>query len=297
MVKYKFTQDLIYSQVFSFEILNFFDLISTDDNLQWIIKYFNILLDNNNLISTKFNMHHIIPCFVFKDKNHKTRKDTQKLADTIKGNLIKLSIYNHMLAHFYLWKIFNNESSRLAIHIVFFKKNISHLSENKIKKIAKIQEEYRKSTLSKEERKEHILFSKKNYRNNNHKSIADYNLNYRLHPCFDPIRNEYCTQHTLEARKYRNKELYKNIKIKECLIKTDETKNLINEIKESKIILEEERWNIIQSSNINFQKEGWGKELSKLFGIPYNDCGIYVKRHFPNFYKTCYVYSSIKKKN
>lgn len=40
----KFTENLIYSQVFSFEVLNYYDSISTKENINWIIKYFNLLI-------------------------------------------------------------------------------------------------------------------------------------------------------------------------------------------------------------------------------------------------------------
>ena len=59
--------------------------------------------------------------------------------------------------------------------------------------------------------------------------------------------------------------------------------------------LEDERWSIIQNSNIDFSKFGWVKEISVLFGIAENKAGKYIKRHFPDFYKTCYRRKSIIK--
>ena len=50
----------------------------------------------------------------------------------------------------------------------------------------------------------------------------------------------------------------------------------------------DERWAIIQNSNIDFSKIGWSKELSKLFGIEANRVRDYVKRNFPDFYEKCY---------
>ena len=284
----KFTENLIYSQVFSFEVLNYYDSISTKENINWIIKYFNLLIKNENINSEKFDIHHIIPCSLFKDKNHKTRKETEKLANDINGNKIKLSYKNHIIAHYFLWKIFpNNEDTRRPIYFMLNKLDFKHLTENEIIKFAEIQEECKKANMTKEERKEQLKESKKTYRQNNHKPIAEYNADYRLLPCFDPIIGDCCTQHTLEARIYRHKDLYENITVKNCLIKDDV---LINEFKMSKNILENERWKIIQNSNIDFRKQGWATELSKLFGISYLDCGIYVKRHYPDFYKTCYLY-------
>ena len=53
--------------------------------------------------------------------------------------------------------------------------------------------------------------------------------------------------------------------------------------------LEQERWEIIQNSGINFQKFGWVIEISKLFGVATNRGGKYIRKHFPQFYETCYV--------
>ena len=52
--------------------------------------------------------------------------------------------------------------------------------------------------------------------------------------------------------------------------------------------LKNERWEIIQSSNIDFSKFGWVKEISKLFGIAENRAGKYIEKNFPDFYKTCF---------
>ncbi len=52
--------------------------------------------------------------------------------------------------------------------------------------------------------------------------------------------------------------------------------------------LEDERWNIIQNSNIDFSKYGWVKEISKKFNVAGNKGGKYIKKHFPDFYNTCY---------
>ena len=53
--------------------------------------------------------------------------------------------------------------------------------------------------------------------------------------------------------------------------------------------LEQKRWEIIQNSGIDFQKFGWVIEISKLFGIATNKSSYYIRKHFPQFYKTCYV--------
>ena len=75
--------------------------------------------------------------------------------------------------------------------------------------------------------------------------------------------------------------------------KAEEKKNkkIKNKIRKSNMDkeLEKERWKIIQNSNIDFQKFGWVIEISKLFGISTNRGGKYIRKHFPEFYKTCYV--------
>lgn len=118
----KFTENLIYFQVFSFEVLNYFDSIATEENVDWIDKYFDVLMKSENITAEKFNMHHIRPCCTFKDKAHKTRQETQELADVFNGNLIKLSIYNHLFAHFYLWKIFNTKDLKKGYSIYVWRK-------------------------------------------------------------------------------------------------------------------------------------------------------------------------------
>ena len=43
MLREKFTENSIYLQFFSFEVLDYFDSICTDENYKWIVKYFNVL--------------------------------------------------------------------------------------------------------------------------------------------------------------------------------------------------------------------------------------------------------------
>lgn len=47
---------------------------------------------------------------------------------------------------------------------------------------------------------------------------------------------------------------------------------------------ENERWELIQNSNIDFSKYGWVKKVSNLFGISENKAGEYIREHFPKFY-------------
>lgn len=59
------------------EILDYFENLRTEENSEWINKYFNIISDASNITSCKSRGHHIIPCFQFKDDNHKTREETE----------------------------------------------------------------------------------------------------------------------------------------------------------------------------------------------------------------------------
>ena len=88
--------------IFSQEIIDYFENLRTIENSEWIDKYFNVLMKDDNIDAEKFNMHHIRPCCTFKDEEHKNRKQTQKLGDEFNGNLIKLSVYNHFL-HIFIY--------------------------------------------------------------------------------------------------------------------------------------------------------------------------------------------------
>lgn len=139
--------------IFSQEILDYFENLRNKETSKWIDKYFEVLSDSSNINATKFDIHHTISCFAFKDENHKNRRKTKPLADNIKGNLIKLSIYNHILAHYYLWKIFKTENSRTPLILMCNNKHAEILNENQIKHIARIREEYRKKNMSSEEKR------------------------------------------------------------------------------------------------------------------------------------------------
>ena len=175
--------------VFSQEVLSYFESIRTEENSVWIDKYFEYLSDESNLSATKYSGHHIIPCFTFKDETHKNRKETEPLANKIEGNIIKLSVYNHLLAHHCLWKIFENIDSRTSFQRMC-KEDIDNLSENEIKEIAKIQEECAKENVTKEKRakqkkdyyennKEKILKRNKEHYENNKESISKQRKEFR----------------------------------------------------------------------------------------------------------------------
>ena len=160
--------------VFSKEILDYFESIRTEENSEWINKYFEILSDLSNFDAKKFNIHHIRPVFSFKDENHKNRKEAKGLADEFNENRIKLSIYNHILAHYCLWKIFNNWDSKHAVHQLCDINDCEILTETEIKEIARIKEDCTKENVTEEETKEY----QKNYRKVNKERLNEYSKNY-----------------------------------------------------------------------------------------------------------------------
>lgn len=140
--------------VFSTEILSYFESIRNEENGVWIDKYFERLSDESNLVATKYNLHHIRPCCTFKDEEHKNRKETQPLGDAFKGNIIKISVYNHLLAHYCLWKIYDDWDSKNAIQkMCGQKKYIGDLTEDELTEIAKLKEECAKENRTEEEKK------------------------------------------------------------------------------------------------------------------------------------------------
>ena len=150
--------------VFSKEILNYFESIRTEENSEWINKYFDVLSDVSNFDSEKYNQHHIKPCCTFKDENHKNISQTQELGDAFNGNIIKLSVYNHLFAHYYLWKIFDDIDLRTAFKRMCGEgKYIDNLTEDEIREIAKLNEECANENKTEEEYKE---YRKQWYENN-----------------------------------------------------------------------------------------------------------------------------------
>ena len=255
--------------IFSKEVLSYFESLRNEETSEWIDKYFEVLSDKSNPTATKYNLHHIRPCCTFKDKEHKNRKETLKLGDNFNGNIIKVSIYNHLLSHYYLWKIYNDWNSKRAIESMCCQdKYIDDLSEDELKEVAILKEECAKENQTKEERrkyrknwyeknkdkeltkinewteknKDRVKKNKDNWYQKNKERISKESKEHRAEkrikereyrhnnkdkikkrnnrPCYDPIRKDICTFSILRHRKNRNKEIYKNIMISECLIKT-----------------------------------------------------------------------------
>lgn len=305
MLRKKFTENSIYSQFFSFEVLDYFDSISTNENYEWIVKYFDVITKDENKTSKKYNQHHIRPCCTFKDENHKNRTQTQELGDAFNGNIIKLSVYNHLFAHFYLWKIFDTIDLRTAFQRMCGQgKYIDNLTEEELREIATLKEDCAKKNQTEEERKDHqkqwkeehkdeiseyhknrykekkeeilkrqkenrennkeeilkrakiwrdnnkdktaksnkkwyennkedilkrqkekyekdkekVLKRNKKWEDNNKDKVKEYRKELNRRECYDPIKKEPCTYRTLRARKGKNKELYKDVILINCVV-------------------------------------------------------------------------------
>ena len=202
--------------VFSKEVLSYFESIRTEENSVWIDKYFEYLSDEENLRAEKYNGHHIIPCFTFKDETHRTRKETEPLADKIEGNIIELSIYNHLLAHHCLWKIYNNRDSKNTMQrMCGEEKYIDTLTEQELKEIAILKEECAKKNLTEEERKKKKYARVKKYKNSHKQQVSEQGKRYRESHKEEKARydKEY-RRRNKEKIKKKNKENYEKNKDK-----------------------------------------------------------------------------------
>ena len=202
--------------VFSNEVLEYFESIRTEENSAWIDKYFEYLSDESNLSAEKYNGHHIIPCFTFKDETHRTKKETEPLADKVEGNIIELSIYNHLLAHYCLWKIYDNRDSKNTMQrMCGEEKYIDTLTEQELKEIAILKEECAKKNLTEEERKKKKYARVKKYKNSHKQQVSEQGKRYRESHKEEKARydKEY-KRRNKEKIKKKNKENYENNKDK-----------------------------------------------------------------------------------
>lgn len=177
--------------VFSKEILEYFESLRNEETNEWIDKYIEVLSDTSNFDAPKYNIHHIKPVFTFKTKELNTRRKAEKVANKFNENMIKLSIYNHILAHFYLWKIYDNYETKNPLNYLFnTSKTIDELTENELKIVAKLAEDVANTNLTEEEKKENLRkytstrkdknreSTRKSYRKHREKRLA-YNQKYR----------------------------------------------------------------------------------------------------------------------
>lgn len=255
--------------VFSEEVLEYFENLRNEENSEWIDKYFKVLNDASNLGAEKYNLHHIRPCCTFKDDKHKKRNETQSLGDKFKGNIIKLSIYNHVKAHYFLWKIFNDLDSKCSImYLCGLKTNIDNLSEDELNKIALIREECAKTNQTEEERKERernynksdkrkkvsknyyechkneesYIKSQEKYYNSEKAKQRREELNKRRY--FDPKTENYYSHRNIIWRLKEFPQMYENMTINDfrCIsIEDDEYKNWKKQ-KEEESLINKKNW-------------------------------------------------------
>ena len=236
--------------ILSNEVLNYFKSWETKENSEYIKRYKEVLLDSSNLEDNEFDIHHIILAFIFADETHTTRNEMLSVADNIEGERIRLSHNNHILAHYFIWKIFpNEEKARRAVYMMLGKiKNFKNITENEIKSLNEIRSECKQTNLTEEELKERDALYSRNYlKNNKEKVLAtkkkyyyenrdDISKKRKKHYlenkndilrrermknkqlCYDPKEENVCTYNTLYGRKYRNKEKYKDVVLKDCII-------------------------------------------------------------------------------
>ena len=141
--------------VFSKEILEYFESLRNEETNEWVDKYIEVLSDTSNFDAPKYNIHHIKPVFTFKTEELNTRRKAEKIANKFSGNNIKLSIYNHILAHFYLWKIYDNNETKYPLFYLFnTSKTIDELTEDELKIVAELTEDVAKTNLTEEEKRE-----------------------------------------------------------------------------------------------------------------------------------------------
>ena len=205
--------------VFSKEVLSYFESIRNEENSKWIDKYFEYLSNEENLTAEKYNGHHIIPCFTFKDETHRTRKETEPLADKVEGNIIKLSIYNHILVHYFLWKIYDNRDSKNTMQRMCGEgKYIDGLTERELKEIARLKEDCAKTNQTEEERKERQKkkYNKANiYKKSHKKQISEQGKRYReSHKEEISKKGKIYRENNKEKIKKKNKENYEKNKDK-----------------------------------------------------------------------------------
>lgn len=199
--------------------MNYFDSITTEENFEWIEKYFDVLMKDENVTAEKFNIHHIRPCCTFKTNSRTKRTETKPLADIFNGNLIKLSVYNHIFAHYYLWKIFNNRDLKNAFQRMCGQgKYVDNLTEDELKDMARLKEECAKKNIGKtaskkkysDNNKEKIKKSRKKYKINNKEKIEEYNKNYNKSDKKKKVSKNYYERHKNEESYIKSQEKYYN---------------------------------------------------------------------------------------
>lgn len=212
------TVTIIENQViFSKEILEYFESLRNEETNKWVDKYIEVLSDTSNFDAPKYNIHHIKPCWLFKDETHKTRRKQEKLANVVEGNRIKLSIKNHIKAHYYLFRIYNDRSSKSSLSCLCqYIPKLANMTEDEINEIAEMIEFYKSTNQTEEEKQAYIeehreeaCIRAKNWTKNNKERSSAYHKNYKK------INKEACKERDKKYRE-KNKERFKAKDDKPC---------------------------------------------------------------------------------
>lgn len=98
---------------------------------------------------------------------------------------------------------FNNNKEKFRNYRKINKEKISEYNKN-----------YNKNN------KDKIREIKANYNKKNKDKISEKRKKFNAQICYDPKKEDFCTFGALQSRKKRNKELYKDINLKNCIIKS-----------------------------------------------------------------------------
>ena len=70
--------------------------------------------------------------------------------------------------------------------------------------------------------KRNIKKEKNEYAKTHKKEISAYKREFNARLCYDPKENDYCALSALYSRKHANKEKYKDVIPKNCIVKNEE---------------------------------------------------------------------------
>lgn len=73
-----------------------------------------------------------------------------------------------------------------------------------------------------EEHKEELQKKNREYAKTHKKEISAYKQEFNARLCYDPKENDYCALSALYSRKHANKEKYKDVIPKDCVVKDEE---------------------------------------------------------------------------
>ena len=89
----------------------------------------------------------------------------------------------------------------------YYQKNKERCSENNKKNYEQNKDKYQER--------------KNEYAKTHKKEISAYKREFNARLCYDPKENDYCALSALYSRKHANKEKYKNVIPKNCIVKNE----------------------------------------------------------------------------